>query len=272
MSSTEDALAQLGVRPDTLDPDERAFLDRQGYLPLEDVLTEAHLNRMRDRLAELLDAEGASAGRELLESEMIKHPTEKGTDRLSDLVNKGDVFDICYTHPRVLAAIAYVLGPDFKLSSLNSRASRPGHGLQALHADYPHPVEPGDYRVCNSIWLLDDFTEENGATRLVPGTHRVAAAPEQEMEDPRAPHPDEMLLTAPAGTVVIFNSHVWHGGTVNRSRAPRRAVHAYFCRRDEMQQIDQKRYITNETLRRTPDAAWLILDVTQPSPGEGRRP
>ncbi len=254
-------LAQLGVREDTLDPAEQHFLDQNGYLPLDDVLTDEHLDRLRKRLAELLDEEGEAAGRELVESEMIKHPREEGADRLSDLVNKGDVFDLCYTHPRVLAAVALVLGPNFKLSSLNSRASLPGHGLQALHADYPRAVEPGDYRVCNSIWLLDDFTEVNGATRLVPGTHRRGTTPEDEMEDPRQTHPEEMLLTAPAGTVVIFNSHVWHGGTLNRSDRPRRAIHSYFCRRDEVQQIDQQRYITSETLMRIPEAAKRILDV-----------
>jgi ectoine hydroxylase-related dioxygenase (phytanoyl-CoA dioxygenase family) len=96
---------------------------------------------------------------------------EPGTERLSDLVNKGDVFDICYTHARILASIAHVLTPDFKLSPLNYRAALPGQGHQALHADWSVPVAAGQFRVCNSIWLLDDFTAENGPTRLVPGSH-----------------------------------------------------------------------------------------------------
>ncbi len=125
------------------------------------------------------------------------------------------MFDICFTHPRVLAAIARVLGGEFRLSSLNSRAVLPGQGLQGLHADWSGPVAPGDYYVCNSIWLLDDFTAENGATRVVPGSHRSGKAAHEVMDDPAATHPEEILLIAPAGTVVIFNSHVWHGGTRN---------------------------------------------------------
>ena len=132
-------------------------------------------------------------------------------------MNKGAVFDICYTHPRVLAGIAHVLEADFKLSSLNYRAALPGQGHQALHTDWSEPVPAGQFRVCNSIWLLDDFTADNGPTRVVPGSHQRGALPKDEMPDPAAPHPHEVTLQAPAGTVVIFNSHLWHGGTLNRT-------------------------------------------------------
>ena len=172
MEATE-ALAGLGVAADTLSAEEKAFLDAQGYLPLYDVMTAAQAQQMADCLEEVAAAEGARAGQELLDSPMIKHPKEAGVHRMSDLVNKDPVFTICFTHPRVLAAIRHVIGPELKLSSLNSRIALPGEGLQKLHADYPEAVAPGDYRVCNSIWLLDDFTEENGATRFVPGTRRA---------------------------------------------------------------------------------------------------
>lgn len=256
-----EALHELGVRDDTLTDEERAFLDREGYLPLRDVLTLEEAGRLAARVDAILAEEGDAAGRELHASPMIKHPTEAGAARLSDLVNKDPAFEVCFTHPRVLAAIAHVLGGPFKLSSLNSRASLPGHGLQALHADWPRATAPGDYYVCNSIWLLDDFTPENGATRLVPGTHRSGRVPEEDLADPQAAHPDEIQLLAPRGTVVIFNSHTWHGGTRNRTDVPRRAIHAYFCRRDQVQQIDQQRYIRPETLARLSPAAHYVLDV-----------
>ena len=259
--NTSEALYELGVRDGTLTDEERAFLDEEGYLPLHDVLTSEEAGRLAERVDAILADEGAAAGRELHESPMIKHPTEKGAARLSDLVNKSPAFDVCFTRPRVLAAIAHVLGDAFKLSSLNSRASLPGHGLQALHADWPRATRPGDYYVCNSIWLLDDFTPENGATRLVPGTHRSGRTPGEALADPQAAHPEEIQLVAPRGTVVIFNSHTWHGGTRNRTDAPRRAIHAYFCRRDQVQQIDQQRYVRPETLARLGPAARFILDV-----------
>jgi ectoine hydroxylase-related dioxygenase (phytanoyl-CoA dioxygenase family) len=73
--------------------------------------------------------------------------------------------------------------------------------------------------------------------------------------DIHAAHPDEVLLLAPAGTVVVFNSHLWHGGTLNRSSLPRRAMHSYFTRRANGQQLDQKKYVRPETLARLTPAA-----------------
>ena len=68
-------------------------------------------------------------------------------------------------------------------------------------------------------------------------------------------------LTAPAGTVVVFNSHLWHGGTQNRSDRARRALHSYFARRSRGQQLDQKKYARPETLARLSPAARFILDA-----------
>jgi ectoine hydroxylase-related dioxygenase (phytanoyl-CoA dioxygenase family) len=247
------ALAELGVGPQTLTPDERRFLSDQGYLPLYDVLSSALIHSLRSRLHELAAAEGNQAGLEVHQ--------EAGTVRLSNLVNKDALFTICFTQPRVLAAIAQVLNNNFKLSSLNARAALPGEGLQSLHVDWRGAVTPGDYYVCNSIWLLDDFTPDNGATRVVPGSHRFGQAPQEVMADPREPRPDEVLLVAPAGTVVIFNSHTWHGGTLNRTNQPRRALHSYFCRRDQKQQTDQRASLDPETLARLTPAQRFILDV-----------
>jgi len=246
-------LAALGLYEGILSAEEKAFLDENGYLPLPGILSDSVRAAMARRVDELAAAEGDTAGSEVHQ--------ELGTTRLSDLVNKDPIFEICFTHPRVLAAISHVLGGDLKLSSLNFRAALPGHGLQALHCDWGSAVEVGDYYVCNSIWLLDEFTAENGATRVVPGSNRSGKRPQDVLTDPSAPHPDEVLLTAPAGTVVVFNSHTWHGGTLNRTEQPRRALHSYFCRRDQKQQLDQRAYLRAETRERLSEAAQTILDV-----------
>jgi ectoine hydroxylase-related dioxygenase (phytanoyl-CoA dioxygenase family) len=247
------ALMALGVSENTLTEVEKQQLDEQGYLPLYNILTPQQVGAIRARLDELTAAEGATAGLEVHQ--------EAGTNRLANLVDKDSIFEVCFTHPRVLAAMNHVLSGDFKLSSLNSRAALPGEGLQALHADWGAAVEPDDYQVCNSIWLLSDFTAENGATRVVPGTHRSRQRPGDAIADLKATHPDEIQLIAPAGTVVIFNSHVWHGGTVNRTDKPRYALHSYFCRRHQPQQTNQREHLSAETVARFSDAARFILDV-----------
>jgi len=254
-------MTQLGFSSDLLSSEEKSFLDTQGYLNLGPILSEQELESIRRRVAILIAEEGEKAGVELRESVFVRNKIDEGAERLSDLVNKGSEFDIFYSHPKVLAAITHVLGSNIKLSSLNYRAAIPGAGLQKLHADYPEPVPERDYRVCNSIWLLDDFSEKNGATRIVPGTHLRQQLPQDVMENTMDPHPNEIILEAPAGSVVIFNSHVWHGGTTNRTTRSRRAIHSYFCRRDQPQQITQKTYILRETLERISPYAAELLDI-----------
>lgn len=254
-------LQSLGVNESPLTGKEKRFLDTEGYLPLGPLLKKEEIDELRNQVGHLVKEEGERGGHELFDSQHIKHPREEGANRISNLVNKGEVFDRLYLHPRLLAAVSHVLGPEFRLSSLNYRAAKPGKGLQKLHADWKQAVSPGDFKVCNSIWLLDDFTRENGATRLVPRTHLSGKTPDEEMEDPWQSHPHEILLEAPAGTAVLFNAHLWHGGTVNRTGQPRRAIHSYFCQRDQPQQTDQKRWIRQETLNRIGDPGKWILDV-----------
>ena len=251
--TVDEALRELGVRPDTLSEEEETFLDRQGYLPLPGILSFEQVDQLRNRLAELTEAEGEDAGKEVHQ--------ENGALRLSNLINKGVLFEVCVSHPRVLAAISRVLQGDLKLSSLNSRAALPGAGLQGLHADWKGPVPPGEYQVCNSIWLLDDFSTENGATRIVPGSHLSGQIPSDGMSDPKEDHPDQIQVEAKAGTVVIFNSHTWHGGVLNRTSAPRRAMHSYFCRRGNPQQLDQQTHLSPETISRLSPAIRTLLDV-----------
>jgi hypothetical protein len=236
-------------------------LERDGYLNLGQLLSTSKVRAVNNRIKELISLEGENAGSELLDSKYIRHPKEAGADRLADLVNKGPIFDQFYTHPKVLSAVASVIGDRYKLSSLNYRAAKPGLGLQKLHVDFGNAVPEGGYKVCNTIWLLDDFVANNGATRIVPGTHKSKVLPEDALEDTNLPHPDEVKIIAPAGSVVIFNSHVWHGGTTNYTQNYRRSIHSYFCALDQPQQLNQKKYITAATRNRIGTAGEKILGV-----------
>ena len=254
------ALDSFGVGDDTLTPKEQRFLDEQGYLPLADILSPLQVDTFTARLLELAEQEGEAAGSEVHQ--------EEGTLRLSNLINKDPMFDLCFTHPRILAGVKRVLNEGFRIHSLNARFALPGKGVQALHMDWgsenPRDWErlrAGQFYVCNSIWLLTDFTAANGATRVVPGSHLRAQAPADVVDDPTQPAPDEVLVTAPAGTVVVFNSHTWHSGTLNRSRHMRGAMHMAFVRRDWPQQTDQRRFLLPATENRLSPEARFLLDV-----------
>ena len=214
-------------------------LDEDGYVVLEGVIGPALLAELRGRIFELFDAEGEHAGSEFR--------TEEHAQRLANLVDKGAVFRRAIAMPDVLAGVQHVLGPALKLSSLNARSADPHSDAgQPLHVDMAAIADERGYWVCNTIWMLDDFTLDNGATRLIPGSHTWRKRPQDVLADPSAPHPDEILLTGPAGGVVVMNSHLWHGGTANRTGAPRLAMHAFYCRRDKPQQQYQKQLLRPE--------------------------
>ncbi len=193
-----------------LSEDECRQLDEQGYLLLPGLMGAELLAALRQRIDQLLEEEGSAAGSEF--------KLEPGARRLANLVDKGRIFEEVILTPKVLEAMAHVLGPRFKLSSLNARSANPhGERGQPLHADSSAVADDAGYWVCNSVWMLDDFTPENGATRFIPGSHRWRRLPPPEIYEP---YPGECLATGKAGTVVIMNSHMWHGGTANRSAAP----------------------------------------------------
>ena len=214
-------------------------LDEDGYAVLDGVMGSSLLAELRQRILELFDEEGERAGSEFR--------TEEHARRLANLVDKGEVFRRAIVSPEVLDGVRHVLGPALKLSSLNARSADPHSDAgQPLHVDMAAIPDEQGYWVCNTIWMLDDFTLENGATRLVPGSHKWGKRPQDVLADPFAPHSDEILLTGRAGGVVVMNAHLWHGGTANRTAAPRLAMHAFYCRRDKPQQQYQKRLLRPE--------------------------
>ena len=219
--------------------DQRQQLDERGYVSLPGFMSPELLDELSARIDALFETEGENAGSEFRQ--------EPGSRRLANLVAKGEVFERIVSMPEVLEYIGAVLGPRFKLSSLNARSANPqSDSQQPLHADMGAIADDAGYWVCNTVWMLDEFTEENGALRIVPGSHRWRKLPQAEVTDLKATHPAEQLVTGAAGTVVVMNAHCWHGGTANRTHGHRRALHGFYCRWDKPQQQYQKALIPRD--------------------------
>src|SRR5215510_6959951 len=141
-----------------LSAEEKYRLDHDGFLVLENFAEAGEVEALRRRIIELFAELGDRAGNEFKQ--------EPQTDRLANLVEYGEIFRRAIAEPKLLACVEYTLGPDFKLSSLNARSARPhSDWTQPLHCDTSAlPDEKGN-SVCNVVWLLDDFTTENGAPR-----------------------------------------------------------------------------------------------------------
>ena len=215
---------------------DRRQLDEQGFVLLEDCMGADLLRELRERIHAVFAEEGNRAGHEFR--------TEAHAQRLANLVDKGDVFQRAILLRRMIECVRHVLGPQIKLSSLNVRSADPnGDVPQPLHVDMSAIPDEQGYWVCNTVWMLDDFTTENGATRVIPGSHTWAKRPQDVLDDTLAPHPDEILVLGKAGSIAVMNAHTWHGGTANRTGAPRLAMHAFYCRRDKPQQQYQKQLL-----------------------------
>ena len=129
------------------------------------------------------------------------------------------MFDDLAVHPLLLAVLDAMLGASYQLSAPTGIEIAPGEKAQFLHTDdaiYPLPRPHGEV-VLNTMWALDDFTAENGATRVVPGSHRWT--------DRQPIDPDETVtITMPAGSVLFIRGTLWHGGGANRTDRTRLGV------------------------------------------------
>jgi ectoine hydroxylase-related dioxygenase (phytanoyl-CoA dioxygenase family) len=234
----------------------RRELDEKGFTRLPAVLDPDRRDRVVARIEALFAEEGERAGAEFRQ--------EEGARRLANLADKGDVFIECMLESAVVALVGHVLGPAFKLSSLNVRDAEPDGGPQPLHADVGAIADAQGFWVANAVFMLDDFTADNGPLRAVPGSHRFGRLPAEALADPKAPHPDEVLVTGRAGDVVVMNAHLWHAGTANRTPDRRLALHSFYCRADKPQQQYQRRLLRPETMARLSPEARALLALDDP--------
>lgn len=232
-------------------------LQADGYVILREFIAPERLAMLRQQVEAIYAAQGQSAGSE--------YRQEPQTRRLANLVNCGELFEQVVAEPQILSLVQRVLGDAFKLSSLNFRSADPySEWVQPLHCDVGAVPDEKGFWVCNTIWLLDDFTADNGTTRFVPGTHHTGKLPQDVLADPSAPHPAEKILLEKAGTVVVMNAHMWHGATANRTAHHRRALHSFYCRWDKPQQQYQKQLLSPDVQTRLSPSLRKLLALDDP--------
>ena len=209
----------------------RDQLDALGYCVVPDVLSPPELAVLRARLAE--QAQGERAAGVAFHDGGPARPNQ----RVWMLMNKGQVFRDLMLHPIIEALMGHLLGPDYLLSSFTANIAHPGGEPMVLHTDQgyvgfwtPRPV------VVNIAWMLDDFSDENGGTRLVAKSHLDATAtprssayaPDEPVNMPTLE--DTIAAEGPAGSILCFDGRVWHGTGANRTGRPRNALLSYHCR------------------------------------------
>jgi len=237
----------------------KADFARDGYCILPNVLSETEVAAVRKRLADQAAAERALGwarmrdGQTTSVREGVVAAKRGANQRVGMLVNKGKVFRDLVEHPVALELVEFALGGSFLLSSCDANIANKGGALEGLHRDAwwcPIPYREGDAFVkvgdrqrymaqpdcappgtnvppacVNIIWMLTDFTDENGGTRLVPGSHRRPDSP-----DGSVPHKvPTIAATGKAGSCMFFDGRLWHGTGQNTTDASRMGVLAFYC-------------------------------------------
>jgi len=197
-------------RPET-DADYAALL-RDGYVILERLIDEAGCDLVRREAQGLFVGSGRNA------FEGFK------TQRVYNILAKTRVADDLIDHPRVLALLDRIFEPNYLLSNAQFINILPGEEAQALHHDdgfYKLP-RPHPQLGAATIWAIDDFTADNGATAIIPESHlwNSDALPRSEQTIP---------CVMPAGSAIFFLGTLWHGGGANRSNRPRLAFTGQYC-------------------------------------------
>jgi ectoine hydroxylase-related dioxygenase (phytanoyl-CoA dioxygenase family) len=201
--------------------DIRAF----GLAIVPDVLTGEALERTREALYRAAESDRAR-GREAKFA--LDYAHDDTNQRVWNVLSRDPLFEDMAFHAAAVDFVRGVLGWPALLGNISANITGPGGGEMVLHADQifvpePWPSQP---QGLNVAWCLDDFTEANGATRFAPGSHALN----------RAPRPDEgevatVAIEAPAGSMVVFESRVWHKTGRNATKDERRAgVFAWYTR------------------------------------------
>jgi len=210
------------------DRDWRKAYDADGFVVLEGLLNETALEEIRERLAELLRK--GPWGRNDFEGTR--------TRRIYTLVGRGETFERLAEHPVILSMLDELLLPNYLLTASQAIAIAPGETPQPAHTDdsfytIPRPRPPISI---STMWAIDDFTEENGATEVIPGSHRWS---EEQLvnlyvgDDSVQLAPGYRPLLRPlvmgAGSCTVFAGTLVHRGGQNRSTRVRTAISNQYC-------------------------------------------
>ena len=192
-------------------------IEEHGYVILPDVLTADATAGLRDDLDRL--------HRELATAPADNDFEGRNTLRVYNLLNHGPQWQSIAVSPSTLPIVEGVLDRGCLVSSLSSIDIGAGETAQPIHADDAlHPIpKPHVATVCNTMWALTDFTEDNGATRIIPGSHRADANPVYGQ------HYDSIPAEMSEGSVLVWHGSLWHGGGANHTDRRRVGIAMNYC-------------------------------------------
>lgn len=188
-----------------------------GVCIVPDVLDGKRLSHVRDALYRAADSDRQ---RHREQKFGLDYAHDESNQRVWNVLSRDPAFTDLVEHPAALELVKSVIEWPALLGNFSANITGPGGGEMVLHADQLFVPEPWPSvpQGVNVAWCLDDFTEENGATRMVPGSHLLNRHP-----GPEELQTDTVPLETPAGSMVVFESRLWHKTGYNRTAKQRRA-------------------------------------------------
>jgi len=215
-----------------------------GYIILPELIGPEMVQQIRDELAPYL-----------CQQHMGRNDFEGfRSERVYALLAKAPAVAAIVEHPAVLAIVDQFLPPNYLLSSALAINVHPGETAQNFHIDDvpgggPDVAKPRAPFGISTIWAFDDFATDNGATEVIPGSHRWPSG--------RSARPEEAVpVIMPAGSVVVFAGNLVHRGGANRSQGTRLAITPQYC-------MPWMRQLENMTLAVPPEKAGRFSDRIQ---------
>lgn len=234
--------------PDTREAHLAALQD-QGFTCFPGLISDVQLARARAAVDRLMDQD-------------LTRPSDQHY-HAPNLVARDPVFLEIARHPLMLGVAEALLGDDCILSSCNLGARRPGGDRQGLHRDtgiWGGSLPYTDFPVgLQTAWCLDDFTLANGATHVIPGTHRRPDARPEEAS---------IQVEAPAGSVIAFDARLFHAGGANRTDRIRRGILTLYIRSWLKPQTDHKRSYPTERIADLDPVSARLLGFQRQTPVE----
>ncbi len=221
--------------------------DGRGYLILEDFYAPELIAAARERIYRLLDQEPDRT------SHFYGDEENTSQARVWNLPAKGEVFRQICSDERMLAIMRPILGQDLMLSSFAANVLHPGAGAQEAHVDYPYwdlhardcwpsRLNASYHLAVEAVMPLDEFTLENGATAIVPGSQKLARWPDSAEFQER-----HVRATMRPGTLLLFPALLWHAGQTNRSQTSRATLLGSYTMKSIKPIEDWSRCIDRET-------------------------
>ncbi len=218
------------------------YLAGEGYAIVEDMVDEAQLAVLRDRLY-------SARGKITIEigADKLKRAGEYGVLRI--MMKFEREFLALLENPAMLAIVDATVSNTGILHLQNGfilpsypPGETPANFQNHFHRDFPQNMN-GYLASVNVLMAIDEFTSDNGGTTLVPGTQQEADKPEQAYMEKNA-----ISAQCKAGSALVFDSTLWHASGINVSGKDRLAINHQFTRSFIKQQIDYCRALPAKTI------------------------